>query len=144
QLELPLQAFVQTGTFEEYGTGPVPFVEDQREEPVSPYSASKAAATHFCQMLHRSLHYPVIVLRPCLMYGPFQSADMFIPSLIDSCLRGQDFPMTSGEQTRDLSYVSDVIEAYLLAIRRPKAIGEVINIGSGQEYKIKDVAKKIV
>ena len=144
KFNLKLQAFIQTGSLEEYGTGSVPFREGQREEPVSPYSASKLAATQFCQMLHRSLKFPVIVLRPCLLYGPYQDTDMFIPLLIEHCLKEKDFAMTSGEQTRDLGFVTDAIDAYLLAIKHPEAIGEVINVGTGKEYKIKYVAKKIV
>jgi len=138
------KAFVQTGSLEEYGTGSVPYMESQKEQPVSPYTAGKVAATQFCQMLHRSLKYPIVVLRPCLMYGPGQELDMFIPMLINTCLKNKNFPMTSGEQTRDFGFVSDLVDAYLLAIKSPKAFGQVINIGTGKEYKIKDVAKKIV
>ncbi len=143
--KLALRSFVQTGTCEEYGSGPVPNRELQREQPVSPYSAGKTAATHFCQMLHRSLEFPVVILRPCLLYGPGQDSDFFIPRLIQHCLKNEsEFAMTSGSQSRDLGYVGDMVEAYLLAARSKKAIGEVINVGSGKEYKIKDVAKKIV
>jgi nucleoside-diphosphate-sugar epimerase len=144
KLDLPIKGFVQTGTFEEYGNGSVPFVETQREEPVSPYSASKLAATQFCQMLYKSLKYPVTVLRPCLMYGPHQEKDMFIPLLIDACLKNQDFPMTTGQQTRDIAYVEDIVEAYLKCIDCPGAVGEVINIGTGREIQIKELAKIIV
>lgn len=141
---ITLRCFVQTGGLEEYGNGPAPYREDQRESPVSFYSASQAAVTHFCQMLHRTLHFPVVILRPALTYGPAQSTDFFIPSLITHCLQGRHFKMTAGDQGRDFIYVGDLVEAYLKATISPQALGEVINIGSGIESKIKDVAETIL
>jgi UDP-glucose 4-epimerase len=142
--KITLERFVNTGSSEEYGNGTVPFNEDQKEIPVSPYSASKVAAVYFCQMLYRTMGLPTVTLRPFLTYGPYQDIDMFIPSLIYHCIEGKDFPMTEGDQTREFNYIDDIIEAYLLAARCPKVLGEIINIGNGIEYRIKDVAKKIV
>lgn len=142
--KIALECFINTGTSEEYGDGTAPFREDQREIPVSPYSASKVATAYFCQMLHKSMGLPIITLRPFLTYGPYQDTDMFIPSLIQHCLEGKDFPMTEGDQTREFNYVDDIVDAYLLAATNPNAIGEIINIGNGIEYSIRDVAEKIV
>ena len=142
--KIALECFINTGTSEEYGNGPVPFNEVQREIPVSPYSASKVAATYFCQMVYRSMGLPIVTLRPFIVYGPNQDTDMFIPSLIQHCLEGRDFPMTEGDQTREFTYIDDVIEAYLLTAQCPQAVGEVINIGNGIECTIRDVAEKIV
>jgi nucleoside-diphosphate-sugar epimerase len=139
-----IECFVSTGSSEEYGDGPTPFNEDQREIPVSPYSASKVAATYFSQMLCKTMHLPVVTLRPLLTYGPYQDTDMFIPALIQHCLERKDFPMTEGDQTREFNYVDDIVDAYLLAAVSPEAAGEVINIGNGIEYRIRDVAEMIV
>ncbi|MFH1957659.1 MAG: NAD-dependent epimerase/dehydratase family protein [bacterium] len=139
-----IRAFVSTGTCEEYGDGPAPFNESQREIPVSPYSATKTAITYYCQMFHKIFNLPVVVLRPFLTYGPMQSFDMFVPSIIEHCLKKKDFSMTSGEQTRDINYIDDIINAYLCAGMKNNIFGEIINIGSGKEYKIIDVAKKIL
>ncbi len=144
ELKAPLKCFVNTGSSEEYGDGQTPFVEVQRETPVSPYSASKVASTYFCQMLHKSMGLPIVTLRPFLTYGPDQDSDMFIPSLIRHCLEKRDFPMTEGNQTRDFVYIDDVVDAYMSAAVSPEAIGRVMNIGNGVEYSIKDVAGKIV
>lgn len=141
---LQLECFINTGSSEEYGDGTTPFSEEQRERPVSPYSASKVAATYFCQMLHKSLGLPIVILRPFLAYGPDQGTDMFIPSLITHCLKKEDFHMTSGEQTRDFVFIDDVVEAFLLAASMPEAIGEIFNIGTGKEHRIKDVAEMIL
>jgi UDP-glucose 4-epimerase len=142
--KIDLESFINTGSSEEYGNGLVPFNENQREIPVSPYSASKVATTYFCQMLHKSMELPIVTLRPFLVYGPSQDTHMFIPSLIQHCLEGKDFPMTEGDQTREFNYIDDTVDAYIHAAVSRDAIGEVINIGNGIEYSIKDVAEKIV
>ncbi len=142
--KVTLECFVNTGSSEEYGNGLAPFNEDQREIPVSPYSASKVAMTYFCQMLHKTMGLPIVTLRPFLTYGPYQDIDMFIPSLISHCIERKDFPMTEGDQTREFNYIDDVVDAYQLAACSPHAAGEVINIGNGVEYGIRDVAEKIV
>lgn len=138
-------SFINTGTCEEYGNGKVPFKEDQSPIPMSPYSASKVASTYYCKMLYKVHNLPIVTLRPFLTYGPMQTnTKMFIPSLIFSCLDNRDFRMTGGEQTRDFIYIEDVVDAYLRAAISKSVIGNIINIGSGKEYRVFDVAKKIV
>src|SRR4030042_5324145 len=83
--KIDLECFINTGSSEEYGNGLVPFNENQREIPVSPYSASKVATTYFCQMLQKSIGLPIITLRPFLVYGPGQDTHMFIPSFLHHC-----------------------------------------------------------
>lgn len=141
---LDCEAIVNTGTCEEYGGNKAPFKEADLPHPVSPYSASKVAGTFYCQMLYGSFGVPVVTLRPFLTYGPRQSTDLFIPSLIKSALQGKDFEMTKGDQTREFNYVTDIVDAFIKAASTPKAIGKIINIGCGKDYKIKDVARKIV
>ncbi|MDY6845471.1 MAG: GDP-mannose 4,6-dehydratase, partial [Thermodesulfobacteriota bacterium] len=97
--------------------------------------------------IHKTMDLPIVTLRPFLAYGPYQDADMFIPSLIYHCLEKKDFPMTEGDQTREFNYVDDIIDAYLLTVAYQNVQnvkGEIINIGNSIEYKIKDVAEKIV
>ena len=143
--KVALECFINTGTCEEYGDASAPFHEDTKEIPVSPYSASKVAATYFCQMIYKTMDLPIVTLRPFLAYGPHQDTDvMFIPSLIAHCLRGKDFPMTEGNQTREFNYVDDIVDAYILATECQDVAGEIINIGNGIEYRLKDVAEKIV
>ena len=139
----PVSVFVRAGGLEEYGTGATPYVETQREQPISPYSASQVAATHYCEMLQRETRTPLITLRPALVYGPAQSTDFLIPSLITSCLRGLDFDMTAGTQYRDLLYIDDLVEAFVRALTRD-AVSGVINVGHGIEHAVRDVAQEIV
>lgn len=136
--------FINTGTSEEYGDNTTPFHEDQIPKPVSPYSASKASTTMFCTMLYKTLGVPTITLRPFLCYGPKQESTMFIPSLITKTIQGQIFEMTTGEQTREFNYVDDVVDAYVRASIAPQAIGQVINVCNGNEYKVKEVAELVL
>lgn len=141
---VPVRIFIRAGGLEEYGNGPYPYREEQRESPVSAYSASQVAATHYCQMLQPYLGFDAVTLRPALIYGPGQSQRFFIPSLIAHCLRNEPFNMSSGEQTRDLIYVGDVVEGLVRAAMTEGLGGEAMNIGSGCEYVMRDVAATIV
>ncbi|MBI4552917.1 MAG: SDR family NAD(P)-dependent oxidoreductase [Candidatus Latescibacteria bacterium] len=138
------ECFIQTGSAEEYGAGDPPFQESASLRPVSPYSASKAAATLFCEMYHRTLNCPIIILRPFLVYGPGQSPTKLIPQAIFAALANRDLPMTSGQQTREFTYIDDVIDGYLRAAVTPGAIGQTINLGTGVAYKIVDVVRLII
>ncbi|MDP2921142.1 MAG: GDP-mannose 4,6-dehydratase [Candidatus Omnitrophota bacterium] len=138
------EAIVNTGTCEEYGDNKAPFREKDLPSPVSPYSASKAAATFYCGMLYRSFKMPIVTARPFLTYGPGQVNNMFIPSLIESALRGHDFEMTKGDQTREFNYVSDIVDGFIRLGSNSRAIGRIINIGCGKDYRIIDLAEKIV
>lgn len=141
--EVDYECFVNTGTCEEYGDNPAPFDEEQIPNPVSPYSASKVATTFFCHMLYKTRQAPIVTLRPFLSYGPKQSMNRFIPQAILACLQKKEFRMTPGEQTREFNYVTDIVDGFVKAAQVKQCIGEVINIGNGNEYQIKDVVKKI-
>lgn len=136
--------FINTGTSEEYGDNPVPFRESQIPNPVSPYSVSKVATTMLCQMLHKTRGLSIITLRPFLTYGPRQESNMLIPSLIKRVLKSEVFEMTEGEQTREFNYVDDIVDGFIKASITPGAIGEIINIGNGLEYRIRDVVEMVV
>jgi len=140
----PPRVVVRLGGIEEYGSGAVPSDETQRERPISPYSASQVAATHLCQSFFLQTGLPVLTLRPALMYGPGQSPTFFIPGLIERALEGGEFRMTAGDQTRDFVFVADVVEACVRAATTSGLEGAVINLGSGCEYRIRDVAAMIV
>lgn len=135
--------FINTGTCEEYGDGPVPFRESQIVSPVSPYSASKSAAVLFCSMYYKTQNRPIITLRPFTTYGPGQ-LNMFVSQVIVSALQKKDFKMSQGKQTREFNYVTDIVDGYIKASITPRAIGKVINLGTGIKYPIRDVAAKIV
>lgn len=138
-----LKAFVQIGSSDEYGAATAPQVESLRELPISPYSLGKVSATHLFQMLHRTENFPSVVLRLFLVYGPGQDPQRFLPQVISSCLVGETFPVSAGEQMRDFCHVGDVAAAILAALETPKALGEVINIGSGEPVTIRAVVEMV-
>jgi nucleoside-diphosphate-sugar epimerase len=142
-VDLGVARLVVTGTCEEYGHRPAPFAEDMAPAPLSPYSASKAASTQWLTMMHATRGLPAVVLRPFLVYGPGQSPPKLVPSALLAALAGRDFPMTSGRQGRELTYVDDVVEGLLRAATAPGVEGQVINLGSGQEYRVVDIVARI-
>ncbi len=141
--EVPECLFINTGTCEEYGDGPVPFRESQLPQPVSPYSAAKTAATFFVQMAHKSLGLQGVTVRPFLTYGPAQQPLRLIPQAILAGLLKREFKMTPGEQTREFNYVDDIVEGYLQVARHPDIAGHILNLGNGHEIQIRDVVRRI-
>lgn len=141
--EVPYTCFIHTGSAEEYGLATAPFREDAFPMPVSAYSASKASAALFCDMFHRTLQRPITILRPFLVYGPEQKPDKLIPQAIQAALNNRRFPMTSGRQKREFTYVDDLIAGYLKAAVTPEAVGQTINLGTGEPWTILEVVEKI-
>ena len=137
------EILITTCTAEAYGRNPAPFLEEMPLDPISPYSFSKAAASSFCRMAAASLGASVRVLRLFLVYGPGQGEERFLPQLIRAALTGQSFRMTAGEQTREYTYIDDVVEGFLLAARKGHGEGEVYNLGSGQEISLKRLVEKV-
>ncbi len=133
---LDYDRLVAVDTAEIYGRNPAPFREDMPPDPVSPYSLSKAAATLLCRHWAAACGCPVTVLRLFLVYGPGQGRERFLPQLIEAGLAGRPFRMTAGEQTRDYTYIDDVIEGFLRAARGGKS-GEVYNLGGGGEISLR-------
>lgn len=132
------ERIVHTGTSYEYGDQ----AEEGRLDPISPYAASKAAAWAFCRMYHRMMNWPIVCLRLFQVYGPGQVGTL-IPSAIEAGLKGQAFPTTSGEQSRDWIYIDDVVEAYLKTALAPGIDGETFDIGTGQGTSVRQVVENI-
>jgi nucleoside-diphosphate-sugar epimerase len=138
-----LKRFVQIGSSDEYGNASAPQRESMRENPISPYSLGKTSATHFLQMLHRTEGFPAVILRLFLTYGPGQDEGRFLPLIIRGCLDNNEFSTSAGEQLRDFCYVEDTVQAILLALITNKAVGEVINVASGEPVSIQRMIDKV-
>ena len=136
-------ALVCTCTAEAYGKNQPPFREEMALDPLSSYSLSKAAATLACKTWANSFGARITVLRLFLVYGPDQEEGRFLPQLIKSGLTKQPLRMTSGEQTREYTYIDDVIESFLLAAEKGRGSGQVFNIGTGREISLRDLVKKV-
>lgn len=138
-----LKRFIAIGTCEEYGNLSIPFVESEREFPLTAYAWGKLATTKLLQTLSRTHSFPAVILRPSIAYGPAQDSSMFVPALITALVTGQDFRMTDGAQTRDFIYIDDLI----LAIRQAMHCdvnGTVINISSGVEVSLGALVELVV
>ena len=128
-----LQRFVYASSSSVYGdTTALPVTESVTPRPVSPYGVTKVAAEHLCTLYHHNFGVPTVSLRYFSVYGPRQRPDMafhrFCKAVIDHqalCIYGD------GEQTRDFTYISDVVEANIRAATAYAAIGEVMNIAGG-------------
>jgi len=136
--------FVYTGTSEIYGDIDVPFREDARVNPISPYSVSKYAGERYCRMFHQGYGWPIVMLRPFNAYGPGQTPDRVIPEIIVRALRREDLKMTQGFQTREFNFVEDIAEGFVLAATAPGVEGEILNLGCGEELSMRHVAQTIL
>jgi dTDP-glucose 4,6-dehydratase len=136
---------VHTSTSEVYGTARyVPIDEQHPLQGQSPYSASKIGADKIAESFHLSFGLPVVTLRPFNTYGPRQSARAVIPTIITQALSRDTVRLGVLHPTRDLNYVSDTVEGFIKAAQAPDAIGQAINIGSGNEISIGDLATRII
>jgi dTDP-glucose 4,6-dehydratase len=136
---------IHTSTSEVYGTAlRVPIDEQHPLQGQSPYSASKIGADKVVESFRLSFGLPVVTLRPFNTYGPRQSARAVIPTIITQALSRDAVRLGALHPTRDLNYVSDTVEGFVKAADAPDALGEVINIGSGREISIGDLAARIV
>ena len=143
-LEANVERVVHTSTSEVYGTAQyVPIDEQHPLQGQSPYSATKIGADKLAEAFYCSFGLPVVTLRPFNTYGPRQSARAVIPTIITQCMVGDVIRLGNLHPTRDLSYVADTVEGFICATNSSKAIGQVVNIGSGQEISIGDLARKI-
>jgi UDP-glucose 4-epimerase len=110
---------------------------------VSPYGATKVLGEHLCSIYRRSYDLPVVMLRYFSVFGPRQRPDMAFWKLIDSALRGTEMNVYGdGRQTRDFTYVADVVAATIAAaeLARP---GAVYNVGGGSRMPLSAAAELI-
>jgi dTDP-glucose 4,6-dehydratase len=139
------EAVVHTSTSEVYGTArTVPIDENHPLQGQSPYSASKIGADKIAESFHLSFGLPVVTVRPFNTFGPRQSARAVIPTIITQALNGSEIRLGNLEPTRDLNFVADTVEGFIKAAETPQAIGETINLGSGREISIGDLAALIL
>jgi dTDP-glucose 4,6-dehydratase len=142
--ELDIERVVHTSTSEVYGTAQtVPISEDHPLQGQSPYSASKIGADKIAESFHLSFEVPVITVRPFNTFGPRQSARAVIPTIITQCLSADTVRLGNVHPTRDLNYVGNTVEGFIKAASAPAGIGQTVNIGSGREISIGNLAHLI-
>jgi dTDP-glucose 4,6-dehydratase len=135
---------IHTSTSEVYGTArTVPIMESHALQAQSPYAASKIGADKIAEACHLSFGVPVVTVRPFNTYGPRQSARAVIPTIIAQCLTGGPVRLGNLDPTRDLNFVSDTVEGFIRAASVDQAVGHTVNLGSGREISIRDLAHLI-
>ena len=143
--DLDVKKVVHVSTSEVYGTAQfVPITEEHPLVGQSPYAASKIGADQIALSFYRSFGTPVAVARPFNTYGPRQSTRAVIPTIVTQIAAGQKkIALGALHPTRDFNFVEDTARGLLAVLRSDKAVGEVINLGSGFEISIGDTAKLI-
>lgn len=141
-----VRRLVHTSTSEVYGTAQrVPIAEDHPLVAQSPYAATKIGADQLALTYHRAYELPVVVARPFNTYGPRQSARAVIPTIVSQALTRDRVELGSLHPTRDFVYVSDTVDGILAcAAAGGEVNGEVINLGTGTEVSIGEVAEQII
>jgi dTDP-glucose 4,6-dehydratase len=143
--ELAVRRVIHTSTSEVYGTAQsLPMAEEHRLHPQSPYAATKVAADQLALSFYASFGTPVVVLRPFNTYGPRQSARAVIPTVITQiAAKAGRIRLGALAPTRDFCFVRDTVRAFASAAVAEQALGEVINVASGQEISIGETARLI-
>lgn len=121
----------------------MPMDESMRPNPYSPYGVTKLAAENLGMLYHQNFDLPVIAHRFFTVYGPRQRPDMAFTRFLTWVYRGE--PITvygDGTQTRDFSYVSDVVEAMLLSYEN-ESFGNVYNVGGGNRVSVNTTLETI-
>lgn len=139
-----LEKFIYASSSSIYGDAKVyPTSEDLTPRPISPYGVTKLAGEHLCMLYWKNFGVRTVALRYFTVYGPRQRPDMAFSKFIKAILEGEPIMIYGdGEQTRDFTFVSDAVEANLLAMKTDTT-GEVFNIGGGSRITVNGVVKML-
>jgi len=144
-----IKRFVYAASSAAYGDTPtLPKVETMRPSPMSPYAVGKLTGEYYCSVFSQVFGLETISLRYFNVFGPHQDPKSqyaaAIPAFVTSILK--DEPPTiygDGEQSRDFTYIDNVVEANLLAARAKKTSGQVVNIACGQAVTVNEIISLI-
>ena len=145
--EVSVQRFVFASSSSVYGQADVfPLREDGPTLPVSPYGVTKLAAEHLTWLYYLNYGVPTVALRYFTVYGPRQRPDMAFYRLVRGLLLDEPFPLYGdGSQSRNFTYVTDVVQANLAALFTgvdgdlPRFLGQPINVGGGARATLSEV-----
>jgi UDP-glucose 4-epimerase len=147
--EAGVPRFVYVSSSEVYGTARwAPMTEEHPTFPHTVYGGSKLAGECYTRAFHDTYGYPTVVVRPFNTFGPRShhegDSGEVIPKFLLRCLAGRPLIVFGdGTQTRDFTFVSDTAAGIILAGEEPRAVGQTINLGSGREITINDLARQV-
>jgi nucleoside-diphosphate-sugar epimerase len=140
-----VQKLVHISTAEVYGKAKdIPINEECPLKAQSPHISSDISAEKLVEGYYLSENLPVTIVRLFNTYGPIQSRDAIIPTIIVQGLAKQKLFLGNMHAVRDFIYVEDVVEGLMKTAEIPESVGEAINLGSGQGISIGDLAEKIL
>ena len=144
--ELGTERIMVTSTSEVYGTAIyVPIDEKHPYQGQSPYSATKIGADRLAESFYRSFDLPVSIVRPFNTFGPRQSGRAVIPTIISQLIAGQsEIKLGKLSPTRDFNYVKDTAAGFMAIADCQEAIGQELNIATGVEHSIGDLANELI
>jgi nucleoside-diphosphate-sugar epimerase len=142
-----VKRLVFAGSSSEYGDSPtLPKREDMPSSPLSPYALQKVIGTEYCRMFTRLYGFETVVIRYFNVFGPRQDPgspysgviSLFATALIEG---RQPVIYGDGEQTRDFTYVANVVDGVLRACEAPNAAGEAINVACGTRISLNELLR---
>jgi nucleoside-diphosphate-sugar epimerase len=142
-----VRRFVFASSSSVYGkTNSFPEKESFVPQPISPYALTKLAGEYYCEIFSQYHALPCVSLRYFNVFGPRQGLDdeyaVVIPKFITCFLKGNRPPIFgTGKQSRDFTYIDNVVEANLLAVKSKGLKAEVFNIASGRDYSILELVR---
>jgi UDP-glucose 4-epimerase len=140
--ERRLHRFIHSSSSAVYGHAALPMREDAPTQPLSPYGVSKLAAEHLCHLYAAAYGVPAVSLRYFTVYGPRQRPDMAFHRFIRALRAGQPIPLFGdGRQTRDFTFVADIVDATCRAAEGPLTPGEVVNVAGGSRVALADAIR---
>jgi len=143
--DLKVERLIHTSSSEVYGTAlQVPINESHPLQGQSPYSATKIGADKLAESFYCAYELPVVTVRPFNTYGPRQSARAVIPTIITQALTQDTIRIGNQNTSRDFTFVTDTVAGLLKAAEVAGIEGKVINLGTGQDIKIGELAHKII
>ncbi len=138
--DVTLEKFIYASSSSVYGFCPeLPMVETSPCFPYSPYGVTKLAAENLCNLYFRNYEVPCVSLRFFTVYGPGQRPDMAFHKFFKAIIDNKPISIYGdGKQTRDFTYIDDIIEANVASLTRGKP-GEIYNLGGGNRKKLEDI-----
>ena len=140
-----IQRLIHISTAEVYGrVTDVPISEDCSLKAQSPHISSDIGAEKLVEGFHLSHNLPVTIARLFNIFGPIQSRNAIIPTIITQGIKGEKIFLGNMNTIRDFAYVEDAVDGLIRMVETPESIGEAINLGSGQGVSVGNLAERIM